>query len=179
MPLFGSHRDAKLVKHISKELLHRIVSIEVVLYKLALPEMEINLYNESAQKVYFQPVKLFALIMKDDTTFNDVDTGMDKSQTIQFKFLRDDLRENNVFVDVGDIIKFDEKYYEADNLKSQQYWIGRNNETLLNNTENINGEQHGYNVSIVVETHLTRLSQLNLVEVRSGINKPKSLPKNL
>ena len=182
MPLFASGRDRLLVRHFSRELIHRFISIECSLYKLALPEMEINLYNESSKKVYYNPVRLFCLVNKDAATLNDVDTGLDKSQTLQFKFLRDDLKDNDVFLEEGDILKYDEKYYEVDNVNQQQYWMGRNNETLPIEVEGRSDRSHGYNISIVVETHLTRLSQLNLVDVRSGVNTVRSsnnFPKNL
>lgn len=182
MPIFSSGRDALLVKHFSRELMHRFISIECALYKLALPEMEINLYNESNKKVYYNPVRVFCLVNKDAGTFNDVDTGLDKTQTTQFKFLRDDLKENDIFVEEGDIIKYDEKYYEVDNVNQQQYWMGRNNETLPFEVEGRDSRSHGYNISVVAETHLTRLSQLNLVDIRSGVNTIKSnlnFPKNL
>lgn len=61
--------------------------------------------------------------------------------------------------------------------------MGRNNETIPVTTEGRTDIDYGFNISVIVETHLTRLSQLNLVEVRSGINNSgKSSnfsPKNL
>ena len=150
------------------------------MYKLSLEDTEMNIYNESGKKVYYNPIRFFALINKDDTTINDVDTGLDIAQTVQFKFLRDDLKCKNYVVTEGDIIKFDEKYYEVDNTKTTQYWMGRNNETIPNVTEGRTDRSFGYNIAIVAQTHLTRLSQLNLVEVRSSNNNPINyLPKNL
>jgi hypothetical protein len=162
--------------------MHRFISIECALYKLALPEMEVNLYNESHKKIYYNPVRLFCLVNKDDATFNDVDTGLDTTQTLQFKFLRDDLKDINVVLSEGDIIKYDEKYYEVDNIKEQQYWMGRNDETLPIEVEGRSNSSFGFNISIIAETHLTRMSQLNLVEVRSGVNSinvMRTFPKNL
>jgi len=82
----------------------------------------------------------------------------------------------------NDIIKFDEKYYEVDNMKTTQYWMGRNNETLPINTEGRGNREFGYNIAIVAQTHLTRISQLDLVEFRTGVNTNRnnhSIPKNL
>jgi len=182
VPLFASNRESSLIKHFSRELLHRFISIEVALYKLALPETEVNLYGESQKKVYYNPVRLFCLVNKDQTDLVDVDTGVDVTQTVQFKFLRDDLKDCNIFLEEGDIIKFDEKYYEVDNMKTTQYWMGRNNETLPINTEGRGNREFGYNIAIVAQTHLTRISQLDLVEFRTGVNTNRnnhSIPKNL
>lgn len=110
---------------------------------------------------------------------DDQDTGMNVNQLLTFSFLRDDLVDNNFVLSEGDIIKFDERYWEVDNTNTNQYFMGRNNETHLITTEG-RDRSFGKNISIVALTHLTRLSQLNLVEVRSGqpktkINKPRNL----
>lgn len=183
MPLFSSTKDASLIKHINRELMHKIISIEVEIFKLSLNDTEQNLYGESGKKIYYQPVRFFCLINKDAQTQNDNDTGLDSTQTVQFKFLREDLRNKEFVFDVGDIIKFDERYYEIDNINNQQYWMGRNNETIPVTTEGRTDIDYGFNISVIVETHLTRLSQLNLVEIRSGINNSgrssNFSPKNL
>ena len=180
MPLFGSRKDARLINSITKELFHKYISNEIEVFKLALPETEINLYNESDKKVYYQPIRLFANITKDEASFNDVDTGMDLTQTVKFALLRDDLIEKSIVISEGDIIKFDNRYYEVDNAFNTQYFMGRNDESHLITVEN-RDRGFGKNISVVVQTHLTRISQLNLVQVRTGIqptnkhSKPKGL----
>ena len=182
MPLFGSRRDALFVKSISKELMQRFISNEIAFYKLALPEMEINIYNESNSKVYYNPVRFFSLISFDDTAMNDVDTGLDTSQTAIFSFLRDDLKDCEVVFEEGDIIKWDGKFYEIDNVRFNQYWMGRNPDNLLITTEGRSNDMgFGYNIAVRAEAHLTRLSSVQLVEFRSGINtiKTANMPRNL
>lgn len=178
MPLFGSRQDARLITSLTRELFHKYISNEVEVFKLALNETEINLYNESDKKVYYQPVRLFCNINKEDQTMNDVDTGMDVAQTITFSFLRDDLIDLNIVLSEGDIIRFDQRYFEVDNTNSNQYFMGRNDETHLMTVEN-RDRAFGSNISIVASTHLTRISNLNLVDQRSGITKKHTKPKNL
>jgi hypothetical protein len=167
MPLFGSKKDARLINSITRELFHKYISNEIEVFKLALPETEINLYNESDRKVYYQPIRLFCNINKEAQTMNDVDTGMDVSQVLTFSFLRDDLIEKNIVLSEGDILKFDSKYWEVDNSFSNQYFMGRNDETHLITTEN-RDRGFGKNISVTVSAHLTRISQLNLTEYRTG-----------
>lgn len=179
MPLFGSERDAKFIRSINRELIHEIISIEVALYKISMADTDINLYNESSQKTYFAPVRLFALVEMSDTTMDDEDTGMNINQPVTFKFLRDDLKEYDVFIDEGDLLLYNGNFYEIDNINQIQFWMGRNPDTLLGNTEGRFNWQYGYNISIIVQTHLTKVSGLNLVENRSGINKLiNKMPKN-
>lgn len=182
MPLFGSRSDARLINSITKELFHKYISIEVELFKLALNETEINLYNESNSKTYFQPVRLFTNITKDEASFNDSEAGMDLTQTVKFAFLKDDLTTLNTMISEGDIIKFDQRYYEVDNAFNTQYFMGRNDQTHLITVEN-RDRGFGKDISVVAQTHLVRLSQINIIEFRSGVtNTPtatKLRPKNL
>lgn len=182
MPLFASQRDSKLLKHFFKEKMHKFDSIEVEIYKLSLPESNVNLYNESVNKVYYNPVRFFCTPTKEAYEVIDVDTNIDTAQLVQFFFLRDDLVDKDFVIESGDVIKFDERFYEVDNAQSTQYWAGRNPQTLPVVTEGRLSSSSGYNVGIVAQTHLTRPSQLNIVEVRSGVSNAKSnsyLPKNL
>ena len=159
--------------------MQRFISVEIAYYKLALPEMEINLYNESNSKVYYNPVRFSSLVAFEETSMNDVDTGLDTSQSVVFSFLRDDLKDLDVVFDEGDIIKWDGKYYEIDNLRFNQYWMGRNPDHLLITTEGRSNDMgFGYNIAVRADTHLTRLSSIQLVEFRSGVN-PVNVPRNL
>lgn len=159
--------------------MQRFISVEIAYYKLALPEMEINLYNESNSKVYYNPVRFFSLVAFEETSMNDVDTGLDTSQSVVFSFLRDDLKDLDVVFDEGDIIKWDGKYYEIDNLRFNQYWMGRNPDHLLITTEGRSNDMgFGYNIAVRADTHLTRLSSIQLVEFRSGVNRI-NVPRNL
>ena len=174
MPLFTTSRDAKLLKHFFKEKMQRIESIEVDVYKLALPETETNLYGESSKKVYYSPIRLYCTPTKEPMEVVDVDINMDVNQLLSFMFLRDDLLDASLALDEGDIIKFDERYYEVDNTKTTQYWGSKNNETVPVVVEGRSNDIHGYNVGIVAQCHLTRLSQIYLVETRSGINTART-----
>lgn len=167
MPLFTSGNDARLISSISREIIHKYISIEIEMYKLSLENTRINLYNESPQKTYYQPIRLFALLNKDATSAIS-DVSLDFTQTVQFKFLRDDLIDINFMIEEGDIIKFDERYYEVDNAQTTQYWGGKNQDTHLMSIEG-RDRQFGYNVAIVAQTHLTRVSNLNIIDIRSGI----------
>ena len=162
--------------------MQKVISVEIAFYKLSIPDSSMTIYNESSIKKYFSPIRLFALINKEESISNDIDTGIDISQLVTFSFLRDDLVDVDLVAEEGDIIKFDERYYEIDTINQTQYWFGRNPDTLPIMTEGRSNYNFGYNVAIKCQTHLTRNSTLNLIEVRSGINSIKTnlnLPRNL
>jgi hypothetical protein len=174
VPLFASKKDSRFIKNVTQEVMNRIISLEVKLYKLALNEMEVNLYNESDKKVYHNPVRLYCQTTEDESAMADVDTGLDVTQTITFVFLREDLIDKDVYVEEGDIIEHDGSYYEIDNTQPTQYWASRNNETFLMNVEQRGNRDFGYNPTIKAQAHLTRNSQLNIVDNRVGVHSIKN-----
>jgi hypothetical protein len=173
MALFSSARDASLVRNFSRELMQKMITIEVAYYKLSLNDTAINLYGESNKKTYFNPIRLYSLIRKEDKVSADDDIGINYTKSISFAFLRDDLKDNGILLSPGDIVGFDSGFYEIDNVRGNQYWMGRNPDTLIAFVErDIN--EFGYSVSIIAETHMSKLSGLQLVETRSGINTIKT-----
>lgn len=166
MALFGSERDADLVNKLNRELIIDIIDTEVEYYVLALDHMKTNLYDESKDKVYYQPIRIPVLYARDDQVFQGDDFGQDYNQSATFGFIRDVLLDANLVPAVGDIIKWDEDYYEIDGLVENKYFLGKKPETWPGSTS------HGMSVSIIAQTHKTRASRLNLVEIRSGITPP-------
>lgn len=179
MALFGSARDASLIRSVNRELINRYIDMEVGFYKLNLEATKTNIYDESDNKVYYSLLKMNALILKDSKTRNADEFGIDYDRSGTFAFLRDDLTKHNIIIEVGDIIEFDGEYFEIDNTSSSEYWAGKNPSRDLGFTLNERGE-FGYNVSVIAEGHVTRKTRLNIQEVRTGINKPNNnIPRNL
>lgn len=180
MPLFGSARDASFMRLINREMIQRISGIEVAIYKIATSETNHNIYDETTKKVYYNPVRLYTIITEDDIQWNANDTGnIEGSKTVKFAFLRDDLVDLNLVMEVSDIIKYDNKFFAIDNIIDSQYWWGRNPTTLIGQVE---GEysDFGYSVSVIAETHMTSISNLNIVETNAGVNPVKRIiPRNL
>lgn len=172
MALFGSARDASLFRHLNKELINDIVSVDVVYFKLSLNDTEENVYGESSEKVYFNPVKVKTLVGRDDQAYTGDEFGMDYSQAITFGFLRDTMNDQNIFPEVGDIVEWDLDYYEIDGIVENTYVAGKNPDTDFNNGS------HGYNVSFVCTGHLSRKSRINILDVRSGITKTIEIAKD-
>lgn len=177
--LFGSARDASFIRHVSREISRRIVGIEVAVYKIALAETRTNIYGETDKKYYHAPVKLHSFIEPDSTTTSVANFGMqDKNKNLRIGFLRDDLVDIQLSIDVGDIIMWDSDYFEVDNVSDSDYWFGRNPATLMAYNDGITNE-HGYSVSIMVDTHQTSIANLDLIDNRSGVNPIENIPMNI
>ena len=179
MALFGSARDASLIRHINNELIVKIIDTEIELYKLVLEDTRENLYGESDQKKYYNPIVIPCLIQKDEKAIIGDDYGMDSTRTGIFGFSRDYLKDRTIIIEMGDILNYDNEFYEVDVVHSSNYWAGKNPSTDLGFTRG-QTDEHGYSVEVRVEAHVTQRNKLNLIEVRSGgTNQEYQLPKNL
>ena len=178
MALFGSARDASLIRSINRELINEFIDTEIAFYKLNLEHVQPNIYDESDSKVYFSPIRINCLIQKDEKQVSADDYGIDINRTSVFSFLRDDLKDTNIIVEGGDIIEYDGEFYEIDSVHSSQYWTGRNPSRDLGFVLG-DRDEFGLSIAIRAEAHLTRRNSLNIEEVRTGINKNNSIPRNL
>lgn len=182
MPLFGGRRDSAFIRRVNNEILQKVVGVEVAVYKLAVDDTESNIYGESSKKVYYNPVRLHALVRRDDTISVNGETGeIDKNKNVSIALLRDELIKKNVVIEISDIIVWDDDYYQVDNVKASTYWWGRNPASSIPVQEG-DVNYHGYAISIVAECHLTSIGNLNIVDTRSGINSittKSGLMKNL
>ena len=178
MALYGSARDASLVRSVNKELINKQVDTEVGFYKLKLDDTRNNIYNESDAKVYLAPQRINCLVLLDDKVRTSDDYGIDLTRTAQFAFLRDTMVERNLVAQVGDIIEYDKDFFEVDNIRDGQYWSGRNPSKDIGYTEGLRSE-FGYSVSIICETHITRRSSLNIERVHTSINPSTNIPRNI
>lgn len=178
MALYGSARDASLIRSVNKELINKQVDTEIGYFKLKLDSSRTNIYNEADTKVYYAPQRISCLVALDDKTRISDDFGIDLTRTAQFAFLRDTLVERNLVAEVGDIIQYDKDYFEIDNIRDGQYWSGRNPSKDIGYTEGLRGE-FGYSVSVICEAHITRRSSLNIEQVHTGVNPNLNIPRNI
>jgi hypothetical protein len=80
-------------------------------------------------------------------------------QGISFAFFKDDLIEAQILPEVGDIILYQEGYYEVDSTVSNQYFLGKhpsypnNNSNGTPNPLNPGLENFGSSISVICKTH--------------------------
>ena len=175
MPLFHGQRDAGLVNKFNMELIVDIIDTEVGLYKLSLENTKINIYDESDKKVYHRPIKIPAIISRQEQAFEGTEFGQDYTQVCDFGFIRELLKDYETFVEVGDVIEYNGEWWEVDGIVENQYFGGKNPDYSFAT------ERWGHNVSIIANTHLTRRSRIHVEEVRSAprINDTNDIPDNI
>lgn len=164
MALFGGIRDARFLAAINSELLNAIIDTEIEFFKLIVEASESNMYGESESKAFYNSLLLPCLITKEGKTSSMDDFGHTYTRTAQFALSRDLLEKSGFFPEVGDIIFWDNEYYELDNVDANQYFLGKNPETWPN------GSQHGYSVSVLCDAHATRQTPQGIKDIRRGGN---------
>ena len=148
MPKFAVGRDIELFKSFAREVVDDVVENIAVLFKVNLNETKVNLYGESTNKTWYPGVELNVLINKSGQTAGYEGFGADTSQNIEFRFDRWMLEEKNTYPEIGDVIFFDQSYYEIDNTTEVQFVGG-----LPSN-----------NFSVVCSTFMVSKSNLNIEE---------------
>ena len=110
MALFGGLRDISLFRNLSKELVNDIIQTEVAYYKFALEQTKANVYGEAPGKNYYEPMKIACLIDRQDQSWSSDNFGSDINQIINFKFLKEELKNINLLPEVlfiSDTIKYE------------------------------------------------------------------------
>jgi hypothetical protein len=152
----------------NREVMGNVISQQCAIYKYKLNETKINMYGESSGGKFFeQPVLLFALITIGDTTSPTSELGVNFDWPMSFAFLRDDLVDANVHPEVGDVILYQESYWEVDNRTFTQYWGGKDPDYPYNvNPTNPGLEEFGYNVSVTCECNYVPADRVNIIRTR-------------
>lgn len=157
--LFGSNRDFDLLVGINRELLKDIVEQEILYYKLDLYGTEANIYGEALDKSYMSPVKINCLITRGDQVVTTDEFGPDLTREVSFALLRRELEDISLVPEVGDIVVWNEDYYQVDNTRENQLFVGRDKSYNLTSY----GQNFGTSVSIILETHLTRVEDTGIL----------------
>ena len=191
MALYGGARDVSMFRRVNRELMGNIISQEVIYYKYKVGDTATNMYGEASNgRTFADPVMLFSLIEIGGTTSPVSDLGVDFDWPITFRFLKDDLvsklnpanlgqgfgtfQQNpsvtygaEIHPEVGDIILYQESYFEIDNTNIKQYFVGKDPDYPYEpNPLNPNLAAFGYNVSVVCETHYVPADRINIVKQR-------------
>lgn len=162
MAIFGSLRDIRTFKSISTELVNDVISQQCGYYKVVVGTTQPNIYGESLSKAFVGPILLNCLIERGDFTAPVDEFGPDTQRNVVFRFLKDDMQEANIFPEVGDIVMYNEIYYEVDNVNENQLIVGKdNNYNYLDGLENF-----GSDYSVILETHYTRGDKLGILPQR-------------
>ena len=155
---FYGNKDLATFEKFNRELVGEpnisddgIIDQFVILYRASVYDTETNMYGEASDgKVYKQGVKLPCIVDAEDFDFNYDDFGPDNAQSVTFAFQRAYLVEVDLKPDIGDILKWNDGYFEVKDYNENQ----------------LVGGDPTKSHSIVVTANLTRMPTTNLEEYR-------------
>lgn len=154
MSLFLRQRDLDLFNKMTNTLIESVIETPINLYKLSVSSMVDDLYGDSLSKVYYSPIQVNCLVEHDAEVTEASEVGIDVNQNIVARFQRDTLKTKDIYPEIGDIIEWNNSFYEINDIDENQIIAG--------NIE--------FNYSILCKCSLSRRSKVQIEEFRSGVN---------
>jgi len=156
---FYSQKDIDTFDKFNKELVGNlstgddgIINQPVIVYKVSVYDTEVNMYGETSEgKVYNPGIQLTALVEADDQSTTTDEFGPDLQQNALFSFIRQSLVDINYIIEIGDIVEWNNGYWEISSINENQ----------------LIGGQTDYSHSVICNSFLVRISNLNIERVRS------------
>lgn len=162
MAIFTSLRDINMFKGITKELVENVISQQIGYYKIVLTDTTSNVYGEAINKQFIGPILIYTMIERGEFEFGDMDMTKDVNRSATFRFFKDHLMNANIVPEVGDVVMYNEKYYEVDNVNENQLIGGKDKEYAYS----VGLENFGSSYSIILTTHYTSPDKLGITQQR-------------
>lgn len=151
MARFVTQRDFEFIQHITRELIDETMDVAVVLYKIVVDSTKVNIYGESVTKPRYTPVKINAIVKYDkNTSISGDGFGSNQEQQVEFRFARRLLAEVNSYPEIGDVVGYNNHFYEVHNITETQLIAGK----------------PGFNTAIICMAHLTRRTSIDIEEAQ-------------
>ena len=152
-------RDISFFRNVARELVEKVIEDTCVLFKVNINETRVNIYGEAMNKTWHPGVTLYCLINKEPETAAYEGFGPDTNQNVEFRFDREHCRERSAYPEIGDVIYFNDAYYEIDNTTETQLIGG-----LPGGETETDEFYNRRNWSIVCSTFMVSKSNLNIEE---------------
>ena len=149
-PFFMPRKEFDLINSMNEELIDEIVGQSVDVYKINVDHTDDNLYGESTTKYYDVGFRVNCLILYNEPTIEQDEFGADYRGDIEMYFQRENLSSGslNFFPETGDIIDWNEHYWEINGITEPQLVAGHS----------------GYRHQIKATAHYAKLSSLQIEE---------------
>lgn len=148
---YFSERDLLLVGSLNAELMGEIVENLVLVFKISPSETVTNIYGETSPKTgkwYLPGIEISTLTDRPEMTAEYDDFGPTRNQTHIFKFRESQCKLLNFYPEIGDVVLWNDRYYEIDNTVQEQLLGGVSEKSW----------------SIICNSHYMRITALNVIE---------------
>jgi hypothetical protein len=153
MSLLGryySQTDLNFINSVNGELMGDIVENLATIYKIAPNETKTNIYGETSPetgKWYLPAIQISVLVDRPEMETQQDDFGPSRNQNHVFKMREKMCTQLNFYPEIGDMVYWNNRYYEIDNVVQEQ---------LL-------GGQQEKSHSIICNSHYTQVTSLNIM----------------
>ena len=147
-PFFIQQKEIDFFDAVNEELIDNILGQYVDVYKVSVEDTESNLYGESTTKYYNTGFRVNCLISFEEPTVEQNDLGPDVMANLELYFHRTTLNEANFYPEMGDIVDWNDFYWEIGSVTEPQLVAGH----------------PGYKHSIKAVAGRARLSSLQIEE---------------
>ena len=114
--------------------------------------------------MYYQGLRVAALIEQEDQTYDTAEyPGAELNQAATFNFLRKTIKNAGLFLELGDVLSWNDSYWEVNGVVENQLVYGQTENTL----------------TITVTTHMSRKTKLQLERVRVGDASKNNSMRNI
>jgi len=127
-PLYTGEKEKNLVKQVNDEIIERVVGQQVLYFPIDIDNTNFHhLYGEAIEKTFLHPIRVYALVEFQGIETSDMDNfALDKTTKITINFHRRRLTEDqNLFVRVGDFVRFGSVFYELVKLIEPKLLYGQ------------------------------------------------------
>ena len=147
-PFFVPQKEVDLFDALNEELIDEIVGQTVDIYKISLDDTKENMYGESSTKYYNDGFRVNCLINWEEPTIESDEFGADVNTSVELFFHRTTLKEADFYPEIGDIVDWNETYFEINAVNEPQHIAGHQN----------------FKHEIKATAHRSRLSTLQIEE---------------
>ena len=119
-PFFIQQKEVNFFDAVNEELIDNILGQYVDVYKVSVEDTESNLYGESTTKYYDTGFRVNCLISFEEPTVEQNELGPDVMANLELYFHRTTLNEANFYPEMGDIVDWNDFYWEIHSVTEPQ-----------------------------------------------------------
>ena len=126
-PLFLGEKERDYVKQVNDELIERVIGQDLLYYPVSLEHTNFHpIYGESIDKIYYPPVRVYALVTWQGYVTETTNLGIDRRPAITVNFHKRRITEDqDIFVREGDFVLYGETFYEITTLNEPRAMFGQ------------------------------------------------------
>jgi len=126
--LFAGQKERDFAKQVADELVESVIGQPIAYYAINAEDTNFHpLYGEAIEKTFLPPIRVYVLVDYVDEGYESPDSfGIEKRTSLNLFFHKRRLTaDQNLFVRVGDVVEYNEVYFEITKLSEPRQLFGQ------------------------------------------------------